>query len=394
MATTVQNQQTKWLSGDRVIWSVVILLSLVSMLVVYSSVSELFHKKKGLAPEFHLMKHLITQGLGLVIMWMVHRIPYKRFSKYAAVAFLLVIPLLLVTLIGGSSVNNAKRWLSVPIINLSFQTSDFAKLALLAYLARELSQREGKFGTFKEVFFPIFLPVLVVCGLILPGNLSTCAALFAVAMVVMFIARVPIKHLLSFSGIVVGGFVLLIGLSTLAPNLLPRAATWKNRLMGFSVAEQDVDKNYQPRLARIAIATGGAFGKGPGKSIQRGVLPQASSDFIYAIVIEEYGTLLGGTLLLLYLILLFRGLRIVSRCPSIFGKLLGFGIAFSLVFQGMLNMGVAVHLLPVTGQTLPFISMGGTSIWSSSLAIGIMLSISRELDEPAEATQEKEVQHA
>jgi cell division protein FtsW len=283
-------------------------------------------------------------------------------------------------LASGANLNEASRWIAIPGTGLTFQTSDFAKLALIMYLARVLTQKQNEINDFKTVLIHIMIPVALICGLILPANFSTAALLFTTCLILMFIGRVKLKYIGGVLGIGVIGFVILLGISTIAPDALPRVATWKQRIVSFISGQEEVDadKNYQANQAKIAIATGGVLGKGAGNSTQRNFLPHPYSDFIYAIVIEEYGLVGGVIIILLYLILLFRGVRVSTKSEKTFGTLLGFGLAFSLIFQGFINMAVAVNLFPVTGQPLPFLSMGGTSLLFSSIALGIILSVSRE----------------
>ena len=288
------------------------------------------------------------------------------------------IPLLIFTLAKGSNLNEASRWIQIPVINLTFQTSDFAKLALISYVARMLAVKQEKLHDFKEGFLPIILPVITICVLILPANFSTAAVLFTTCFTLMFIGRVHYKHMLALIGIGIAGILIILAVGKFAPKVFPRFGTWMKRIENFQ--SSDSKGNFQVEQAKIAIATGAPFGKGPGKSTQRNFLPHPYSDFIYAIIIEEYGTLMGLGILLLYIIILFRGLRILKRCDKTFGSLLAFGLSFSLVFQGLINMAVATNLFPVTGQPLPLLSMGGTSIWFTSISIGIILSVSRDLE--------------
>lgn len=292
----------------------------------------------------------------------------------------LSIPLLLLTLVIGSNLNNASRWLVIPVINQSFQTSDLAKLALVMYVARMLWLKKDVLSSFKEGFLPIIIPVAIVCGLILPANFSTAAVLFSSCMVLMFIGGVPLKH---FASLIPAGVVMLAGvflIAQFAPKVFPRAETWKKRVERFSSNEKDKDGNYQVEQSKIAIAKGGIAGQGPGNSNQRNFLPHPYSDFIYAIVLEEYGMIGGAIILMLYIILFFRALRIANKTEQLFPQLLALGLSFSLVFQAMINMAVAVNLLPVTGQPLPLVSMGGTSTWFTCLSLGIILSVSRGIE--------------
>lgn len=396
------------IKGDRAIWAVVIILSIVSTVVVYSSTGALAYKRQNGNTEFYLIKHVFTLVFGLALMVLTHNIKYIYYNRLSQIAMFAAIPLLIFTLAKGSNLNEASRWIQIPVINLTFQTSDFAKLALISYVARMLAVKQEKLHDFKEGFVPIILPVIAICGLILPANFSTAAVLFTTCFALMFIGRVHYKHMLALVGIGIAGILIILAVGKFAPKVFPRFGTWMKRIENFQ--SKDSKGNFQVEQAKIAIATGAPFGKGPGKSTQRNFLPHPYSDFIYAIIIEEYGTLMGLGILLLYIIILFRGLRILKRCDKTFGSLLAFGLSFSLVFQGLINMAVATNLFPVTGQPLPLLSMGGTSIWFTSISIGIILSVSRDLDssneeQDAEASDEsietdgsdeeqKEVQYA
>ena len=371
------NQIFNRIKGDKIIWLVVILLSVFSLLAVYSSTGTLAYKYQGGNTEYYMIKHFIILVLGLFMMYLAHLVKYTYFSRIFQIALWIAIPLLLLTLFVGLNLNEAKRVLPLPF-GLTFQTSDLAKLTLIMYLARELTKRQERIKDFKTAFIPIVLPVLIVCFLILPANFSTAAILFTTSLVLMFIGRVSLRHIGSMIGIGVVVMVIMFLVANSYPKLLPRVDTWISRVENFSDAGSE--ENYQVEQAKIAIARGGFLGTMPGNREQRNFLPHPYSDFIFAIIIEEYG-LLGGTMVVfLYLILLFRAVKIVTKTPRNFGAFLTIGVAFSLVFQAMINMGVAVNLLPVTGQTLPFVSMGGTSIWFTSIAIGIILSVSKEID--------------
>jgi len=291
--------------------------------------------------------------------------------------------LLLLTLVLGSNINDASRWITIPIINQTFQTSDLAKLVLVVYLARMISKHQGNEWSLRDVIVRLMVPVGVIYGLILPANFSTAALLFALCMVIMFVGEVPMKWLLSIVGLAVGSFLALVMVNeALGLDLLPRVETWEKRISSFG--EVDHEANYQVEHAKIAIASGGLLPNGPGSGASRNWLPHPYSDMIYAFIIEEYGSILGGLgLLLLYLILLFRAVRIAGRCEKQFGALVAVGLSLMLVLQAMVNMAVAVNLVPVTGQPLPLVSMGGTSVWFTCLAIGIVLSVSRSIDTPS-----------
>jgi len=368
-----------YLKGDRVIWTIVLLLSLLSVLVVYSSVVTLAHKYKQGNTESYLIKHAITLIGGITIMYFVHKMKYTVFSRVAQLGIFLVIPLLLFTLMKGVSAGDASRWVEIPGLGLTFQSSDLAKIILVIYVARTLTIRQGEFTDLKTVGRYLMLPIGVVCGLILPANFSTAALLFLSCLFLMFVGGIPIKIILKLLGICLIGAALFITLVMTYPEALGRRGpTWKARIENFFSGKSD--SNYQSEQAKIAIATG-VVGKGPGNSTQRAFLPQASSDFIYAIIIEEYGLFTGFLLLFLYMILLFRGIRILRDSDKTFGALIAIGLSFSLVFQALVNMAVAVNLFPVTGQPLPLISMGGTSIWFTCISIGIILSVSKANEE-------------
>ena len=374
--------------GDKVIWAVVILLSVFSLLTVYSSTGTLAYKNQAGNTEYYMIKHFIILLFGFLIMYLTHLIKFTYFSRIFQIALYIAVPLLILTLFVGLDLNEAKRVLPLPF-NLTFQTSDLAKLTLIMYLARLLSKKQDYIKDFKEAFVPLMIPVLIVCGLILPANFSTAAMLFVTSLVLMFIGRVNLKYILSLIGIGAVAFVLLLVIASAYPDLLPRANTWKTRIVTFTDKEViDPDKTYQVDQAKIAIAEGGLIGKFPGNSTQRNFLPHPYSDFIFAIFVEEYGLLGGAFLVLLYLILFFRVVRIVTRIPRNFGAFMAAGVGFSLVFQAMINMAVAVNLIPVTGQPLPLISMGGTSIWFTSISLGIILSVSKEIDTTPENINE------
>ena len=368
----------KYIKGDKVIWTVVLLLSLLSILVVYSSVVALAYRYKNGDTASYLIKHIFIVGSGIFLMYLIHKVKYSYFSRISQIAIILAAPLLLYTLLKGVNAGEAARWLAIPGTSLTFQTSDFAKLALITYVARMLAIKQDVIKDFKQAFLPIIIPVGIICALILPANFSTAALLFLTCLVLMFVGRMNTKHLLILigSGIVFGA--LLIVLIMNFPKLLRRGETWKARIENFRSG--DSESNFQAEQAKIAIATGRVFGKGPGNSMERNFLPQASSDFIFAIVIEEWGLITAVVIVFLYVVLLFRGVRIANKSERTFGSLLAIGLSFSLVFQAMINMAVAVNLFPVTGQPLPLVSMGGTSIWFTSIAIGIILSVSRETD--------------
>ena len=370
------------LRGDRVIWMTALFLGLISLLAVYSSISSLAFKREGGSTLHFLFKHGLMLLSGGVIMYYASTVKYTLYSRLSQLVIPITAALLLLTLLLGSNINDASRWITIPIINQSFQTSDLAKVVLIVYLARVLGKHHDQEWTFRDVVLQLMLPVGVICGLILPANFSTAALLFLLCMIIMFIGQVPMKWLLSIVGLAVGAFMLLIMVNEAFDlGVLPRVETWEKRISSFG--EADSDANYQVEHAKIAIASGGLLPNGPGSGASRNWLPHPYSDMIYAFIIEEYGSILGGLgLLLLYLILLLRAVRIAHRCDKPFGSLVAVGLSLMLVLQAMINMAVAVNLVPVTGQPLPLVSMGGTSVWFTCLAIGIVLSVSRSLEEP------------
>jgi len=379
------NTLLKHIKGDRTIWIVVIFLYLVSILAVYSSTGTLAYRFREGNTEYYLIKHMVIILLGLGLMFLAHRVKYTYYSRISQLALMIAIPLLLFTLVRGTTIHEASRWITLPIINVSFQSSDLAKLAIIMYLARLLTRKQSIIKDLNSAFIPMILPVIIVCGLIMPANLSTALVLFVTCVVLMFIGRVRLKYIMALAGISLAGAALFIVIISAMPES-GRVGTWQSRVDTFMGKEgQDT---YQADQAKIAIATGGFIGKLPGNSTQRNFLPQAYSDFIYAIIIEEYGLAGGFLVLLFYMILLYRGVRIAHKSPGTFGALLAAGLSFSLVFQAMVNMAVAVNLVPVTGQPLPLVSMGGTSLWFTSLAIGIILSVSRSIE------QEEEIQNS
>jgi len=368
---------------------VVLLLAILSILTVYSSIVTLAYKYKDGDTIYYLMKHLFILVVGFGLMLGAHNLNYKYYSRISQLAIFISVPLLAITLIFGANINDASRWLVIPVINQTFQTSDLAKLALIMYLARLLYKKQDNIQDFKSAFLPIMVPVLLVCGLILPANFSTAAMLFTTCLIIMFIGRVNIKYILALIGIGITSLILLLAIASAKPDLLPRMGTWAKRIESFSAG--GASGNYQADQAKIAIASAYPFGKGPGGSTQRNFLPHPYSDFIYAIVIEEYGLAGGVGVIILYLILFYRGIKIAQKAEKTYGTFLAVGLSFSLVFQAMINMAVAVNLFPVTGQPLPLVSMGGTSIWFTCLAIGIILSVSRNTEKSEKSVKQKKV---
>ncbi|MBK7028357.1 MAG: cell division protein FtsW [Bacteroidales bacterium] len=366
------------IKGDKVIWGVVIILSVFSILAVYSSTTTLAYRFKQGNTEYYLLKHLSILLFGFFLMYIAHKIKYVYYARISQLAMIISIPLLLYTLVFGASINEASRWTTLPGVNIMFQPSDFAKLALIMFVARMLAKKQENIKEFNNAFIPILLPILVICFLILPANFSTAAILFATCAVLMFIGRVNMKYLFGMAGIGVILLTVFIAVLFISPKSSGRLGTWQNRVTNFSSGNSE--ENYQVEQAKIAIARGGLVGKLPGNSMQKNFLPNPFNDFIYAIIAEEYGMIGAVLILLMYMILLYRGIVIVAKSPGNYGAFLAIGVTFSLVFQAMINMAVAVNLLPVTGQPLPLVSMGGTSIWFTSIALGIILSVSKELE--------------
>ncbi len=370
------NRITDWLKenlkGDPFIWSIIMLLSLISVAVVYSASSSLAFQKKDGDTMYYLIKHGGLIIGSLVLVWLAHKVDYKYYSRLSRLALIVSAPLLLLTFLMGGELNGASRWLMIPIINQSFQPSDLAKLALITNLASMLAKRQANIEDFKGSFIPIVMWCGIICGLIALSNLSTAMILFSTCLLLMFIGRVPMKYL---------AMLVLVGAicGTIALTLGQRLGTAINRIKQFAeiFTNDDAEIPYQAEQAFIAIWNGGLFGKGPGNSDLKYFLPQSSSDFIYAIIIEEYGFIGGIFILFLYLALLYRGMKTVVKSDRAYGGLLSAGLAFSLVGQAMINMGVAVGLGPITGQPLPLLSMGGTSLLFTGLSLGIILSVSR-----------------
>ncbi len=381
--------------GDRVIWAIVIILTLASLLLVYSSTGSLAYRMSK-STESYLFKQFAFIILGLLVIYFAHRINYTIYSRVALVLFLISIPLLLYTLLFGVELNSGSRWIKLPVINMTFQTSDLAKLALFMYMSRQLSRKQNVIKDFKKGFLPIIIPVAVICLLIAPANLSTAILIAGTSFLLMFIGRVSTKHILITLSVAMVPVALLIsiavstydtkaGESKKLPPILSagRIPTWIGRIQTFvySKKEDNNEKLYQINQAKIAIAKGGWLGRGPGNSEQRNFLPHSYSDFIYAIIIEEYG-IFGATIIcFIYLLFLFRCIRIYRRCPYAFGAFLALALSFTLVIQAIANMGVNVNLFPNTGVTLPLVSMGGSSFLFTCLSIGIILSVARNVEQ-------------
>jgi cell division protein FtsW len=369
------------LKGDPVIWAIIFALSIISILVVYSSTGALAYKKMNGNTEHYLMKHSMLVFLSLGAMWAAHKINYKYYAGLSKLGLFISVPLLIYAFKFGDQLNEATRWVTIPIIHMSFQPSDFAKLALVSALAAMLAKKQNNIDDFKKSFLPMILWCAAICGLIALSNFSTSLILFATCMLLMLIGRVPVKHLFLFVVIGLAAGTLALWAGERLGTMISRIAIFINQLFF------DGEVPFQAEQSYIALASGGTIGLGPGNSIQRNFLPHSYSDFIYSIIVEEYGLIGGVFVLFLYLALLYRGMIIVVRSDKAFGGLLSAGLCFGLVIQAMINMGVAVGLGPITGQPLPLLSMGGTSLLFTGIALGIILSVSRgDISESSIAT--------
>jgi cell division protein FtsW len=372
------NQLYAKLRGDRVIWMIVAILSIYSILAVYSASTTEAYRLSGGNTEAAMIKHTTLILFGLFLTYVCYLTPYIQYSKLAPYLMLITIPLLVYTIAFGVEYNEATRWVRVPFVGLTFQPSDFAKIALIVYVARAISSKQEYIDDFNDAFMPIIIPILIVVGLIAPDDLSTAAVLFFTCLLMMFMGRVNLKYilLLMFLGVVLFSFLVTLG--TLAPETV-RIGTWTKRLNDFWY--DTGAENIQVIQAKIAIANGEWFGVGPGNSIQRNYIPASNSDYIYAIIFEEYGLIFGGfVILFLYVALFFRVVTIVTRSPKAFGAMLALGLGLMISLQAMMNMGVNVNILPVTGLALPMVSKGGTSVLFSGIAFGMILSVSRYIE--------------
>ncbi|KQS50315.1 MULTISPECIES: FtsW/RodA/SpoVE family cell cycle protein [Flavobacterium] len=380
------------LKGDKVIWAFIALLALISFMPVYSASSNLAYSANGSGNTMSfLIKHFAHVGIGFLIVYMVHKIPYHYFKAISMIALPIVGLLLLYTLLQGKTIGgaNASRWIQIPFVGISFQTSTLASMVLMIYVARYLAKKREVEDTFKKSVIELWLPVFAIIMLILPANFSTAALIFSMVVMLVFVGKYPLKYL----GLVIGagivGLTFFILMAKAFPDAFPnRVDTWVSRIENFTSDKPDED-NYQIEKAKIAIATGGIYGVGPGKSIQKNFLPQSSSDFIYAIIVEENGLLGALTVMFLYIMLFIRFLIASHKANTLFGKLLVVGLGFPIVFQALINMAVAVELLPVTGQTLPLISSGGSSIWMTCVSLGIILSVTKKDEEIAQENLER-----
>lgn len=384
-------QRTK---GDRVIWGIVVLLTLISLLVVYSSTGSLAYRHSK-SNESYLIKQIFFIVLGVMLIYFFHRVNYTFYMRLAKIMFVLSIPLLIYTYFFGATLNEGSRWIKLPIINMTFQTSDFAKLALFIFLSRQLSVKRNVIKDFKKGFLPVIMPVAIICLLIAPANLSTAILVGATSLMLMFIGRVSTKHILLTIGMALLPVVLLIMMAVSFydkaehKNNMPaflsigRIPTWVSRIQVYMYGTKDEgsDKVYQINQAKIAIANGGFLGRGPGNSEARNFLPHSYSDFIYAIILEEYGLLGGAFMVFIYMVFLYRCIRLYRKCPGAFGAFLALALSFMLVVQAIANMGVNVNLFPNTGVTLPLVSMGGSSFLFTCMSIGIVLSVARNVEQ-------------
>lgn len=377
------------ISGDKTLWALVAFIAAYSFLPVYSSSSNLAYVANTGSTTTHLVKHAAMLAIGFGIMFAVHRVPLNYFKGLSFLGMPIIILLLAVTLTQGSTIDgaNASRWIRIPGIGISFQTSTLALVVTMVYVARYLSKLRDTKITFVSSIVPLWLPVITVVGLIFPANLSTALMIFMLVMLLLFVGGYPLKYLVVMTAIGAAAGALFVVLAMNFPDMFPnRVDTWISRIESFS-SDEITEADYQVQRAKTAIATGGIFGLGAGKSVMKNFLPQSSSDFIFAIIVEEYGMVFAGFLVLLYLLVLLRIVLISHNAPTAFAKLLVIGLGLPIVFQAFINMGVAVALLPVTGQTLPLISSGGTSIWMTCLALGMILSASRK-DQPSISEEE------
>lgn len=378
------------LKGDRSVWLIVLLLSLFSLLIVYStSGSQVYKFNTSHGTEYYLIRQLVFIGAGLLLTYTAYRLHYMVYAKLAPILMVIAVPLLVYTALFGPEINDASRWIKIPILELSFQTSDFAKVALIMFVARSLAIRQDYIKDFRGAFVPIIAPVILFCALIAPSNLSTAALLFVTCFLMMFIGRISFKYVVL---LVLLGAVVFAGLFILGQYFPEhfRVETWMSRINDFLYS----DGSFQVQQSKIAIAEGGMFGLGPGNSIQRNLLPYAYADFIYAIICEEYGFIGGVLILLMYLWLLIRTVSLVTRCPKTFGAMLAIGLTLNIVITAFANIAVSVKLVPATGLTLPMISMGGTSFLFTCVSFGIILSVSRYVEQAFEEKKQLEKMEA
>jgi cell division protein FtsW len=394
----VRSQLSMRTRGDKFIWGIVIVLALISVLVVYSATGSLAYKMNKGNNEIYLFKQLVFMVIGLLLIYFLHRVNYSLYSRIASFLYLAAIPLLIYTLFFGAKINEGSRWIKLPIINMTIQTSDFARLALFMYVSKMLSKKQEVIKNFKQGFLPVITPVAIICILIAPANLSTALLTGATSLLLMFIGRVSLQHIALTIIVAAIPVFMLVGIAvatydgkqnidvkskpTVSEKVasVGRVGTWIKRVQDFIYASTE-EEPYQVQQAKIAISNGGiVMGLGPGNSRQRNFLPHPYSDFIYAIIIEEYGLLGGAFIMFIYLLFLFRGIRVFRKCPYAFGAFLALGLSFTLAIQAIANMAVNVNLVPVTGVTLPLVSMGGSSFLFTCAAIGIILSVARNVE--------------
>lgn len=365
------------IKGDKAIWAIVFFLSLFSLLAVYSATGSMAYISQGKMAEFYLLKQLMFLIIGFALMYIAYKLEYFHYFKLAPLLLIISIPLLIYTMFYGTELNEARRWITIPWIDQTIQTSDFARLALMLYLARSIAKKQDVIKTFKTAFLPLLMPVVLIVGLIAPADLSTAMLVLVTSLLLLFIGRIDLKYifLLVFLGAMVLGSIYYIGKQFPDKG---RVVTWENRIKNFF---DDTEGGYQIQQSKIAIANGEIFGVGPGNSLQRNYLPYPYADFIYAIIVEEYG-LIGGVLIIgLFLLLLIRTISIVTRSPKTFGAILAMGLTLNIVVQAFANIAVSVHLIPVTGLTLPLISMGGSSILITCISLGVILSVSKFVEQ-------------
>lgn len=376
----------KHIQGDKAIWAIVAVLAICSFMPVYSASTNLVYVVGTGGSTFgYLLKHMMLLFMGFAIIYGIHKIPYRYFSGGSLLMLPIIILLLIFTLSQGTTIGgaNASRWIRIPFVGIGFQTSTLAGLVLMVYVARYLAKNKEKVISLKESLLTLWLPIALVLLLILPANFSTTAIIFVMILMLCFVGGYPIKYLGLILGIGIVALVFFILIAKAFPDAMPnRVQTWQSRIENFS--DDNAKDAYQVEKAKIAIATGGLVGVGPGKSVQKNFLPQSTSDFIFAIIAEEYGLIGSVFILFIYFLLLFRIFIVAKKTKTIFGSLLVIGVGIPIIFQACINMAVATNLFPVTGQTLPLISSGGTSIWMTCFALGMILSVSASKEETEE----------
>ena len=385
--------KNRLIQGDLVLWGILSLLAIFSFFPVFSASSNLSYVVGNGTPWQHLFKHMFILVMGFVIMIGIHRIPFQYFKGISILLLPVVVVLLIYTVSQGNTIGgaNASRWIRIPFVGIGFQTSTLASLVLMMYVAHYLDKIKAVSLRFSESLLPLWAPVGLVLALILPANLSTAVIVFSMVLLLCFLGGYPLKYLMIILGMAFGAFLLFLLVAKAFPEAMPnRIDTWMSRIENFRSPEEGSSGNYQVERAKIAIATGGLTGLGVGKSVMKNFLPQSSSDFIYAIIVEEFGSAGGVVIILLYLIILFRIMVIAHKTKSFYGKLLVMGVGLPVIVQAFINMGVALNVFPVTGQTLPMISSGGTAAWMTCIAFGVILSISvAQTDEGK--TEEKDI---